>query len=119
MAKAPIALVCAALALAALAPEAIAQSSPVAAPPAGEVAAHTLNPSSDTTSVTVAPDRSATAMADPQSAAEFGSPSAVDTPSSAMPHPGAWPTIRQSAKRPSWLKKAPPNDGKDKVSPPH
>ena len=55
----------------------MAQSSPVAAPEPGEAPAN-LNSSSSTTMVTVAPDPSATAMADPQSAAEFGSPSAVE-----------------------------------------
>jgi hypothetical protein len=58
--------------------------------------------------VSVAPDRSATAMADPGSAAEFGSPSVTDSPSSPMPNPNAWPTIHRSAKRPDWVKKAPP-----------
>jgi hypothetical protein len=97
----------------------MAQSSPVAAPEPGEVPAN-LNSSSSTTSVTMAPDPSATSMADPQSAAEFGSPSAVDSPSSAMPNPNSWPAIKPSAKRPNWVKKAPPSekDRKD-VAPPH
>lgn len=97
----------------------IAQSSPVAAPEPGEAPAN-LNSSSSTTTVTVAPDPSATSMADPQSAAQFGSPSAVDSPSSAMPNPMSWPAIKPSAKRPNWVKKAPPSekDRKD-VPPPH
>jgi hypothetical protein len=62
--------------------------------------------------VSVAPDKSATAMADPGSAAEFGSPSVTDSPSSPMPNPNAWPPIRPSAKRPDWVKKAPPEPAK-------
>ena len=96
----------------------VAQSSPVAAPEPGEAPAN-LNSSSSTTMVTVAPDPSATAMADPQSAAEFGSPSAVDSPSSAMPNPSAWPAIKPSAKRPNWVKKAPPSEKDRTVPPPH
>ncbi|HEY5288949.1 MAG TPA: hypothetical protein VIJ59_02830 [Caulobacteraceae bacterium] len=89
----------------------LAQQSPVAAPPTGVPDANPIpGASSDTTTVTVQPDASATPMADPQSAAEFGSPSAVDSPSSAMPNAAAWPTIRPSAKRPSWVKKAPPSN---------
>lgn len=84
----------------------LAQSSPVAAPAPGETPQN-LNPASATTTVTVAPDPSATAMADPQSAAQFGSPSAVDSPSSPMPNPNGWPAIKPSAKRPPWVKKAP------------
>lgn len=97
----------------------LAQSSPVAAPPPGEPAAHNLNPSSPSTTVTVAPDPSATSMADPQSAAEFGSPSAVDSPSTAMPNPAAWPAIKPSAKRPNWVKKAPSAETGTKTQPPH
>jgi len=96
----------------------MAQSSPVAAPEPGEAPAN-LNSSSSTTMVTVAPDPSATAMADPQSAAEFGSPSAVDSPSSAMPNPNAWPAIKPSAKRPNWVKKAPPSEKDRTLPPPH
>jgi len=95
------------LGLAAIASVAMAQSSPVAAPPPGEPVAHNLNSPDSTTIVTVAPDPSATPMADPQSAAQFGSPSAVDSPSSPMPNPMAWPTPKPSAKRPPWVKKAP------------
>lgn len=96
----------------------MAQSSPVAAPGPGETPTN-LNSSSSTTTVTVAPDPSATSMADPQSAAEFGSPSAVDTPNSAMPNPNSWPAIKPSAKRPNWVKKAPPSDKDKNVPPPH
>jgi len=86
-----------------------AQQSPVSAPPANEPA---VNPipglSSEHTTVTIAPDPSATPMADPQSAAIYGSPSAVDSPGSPMPNTAAWPTPQPSAKRPKWLQKAPP-----------
>ncbi|HEV7156899.1 MAG TPA: hypothetical protein VGN38_00905 [Caulobacteraceae bacterium] len=95
------------LGLAVLASSAVAQSSPVASPPAGEPVAHNLNPPDSPTVVMVVPDPSATAMADPQSAAQFGSPSAVDSPSSPMPNPMAWPAVKPSAKRPPWVKKAP------------
>jgi hypothetical protein len=108
-----------AVASVAVGPSVMAQSSPVAAPPPGEPVAHNLNSSSPSTSVFVAPDPSATAMADPQSAAEFGSPSAVDTPGSPMPNPQSWPAIKPSAKRPNWVKKAPPSSVQKKVSPSH
>lgn len=97
---------------------ALAQSSPVAAPAPGETPQN-LNPSSATTTVTVAPDPAATAMADPQSAAQFGSPSAVDSPSSPMPNPKGWPAIKPSAKRPSWVKKAPATPAATQSTPPH
>jgi len=91
-----------------LAAPAMAQQSSVSAPPAGDSDSHPLpGVSTDTTSVTVVPDRSATPMADPQSAAEFGSPSAVDSPSSPMPNAASWPTPTPGAKRPKWLQKAP------------
>ncbi|HEY1449070.1 MAG TPA: proteophosphoglycan 5 [Caulobacteraceae bacterium] len=107
-----------ALVLVSLATSATAQKSPVAAPPPGQpAAAQNLNPGSSTT-VTVAPDPAATAMADPQSAAEFGSPSAVDSPSTAMPNPAAWPTPKPSAKRPNWVKKAPSTAADQKAPPP-
>ncbi|HEY1559302.1 MAG TPA: hypothetical protein VGF71_00265 [Caulobacteraceae bacterium] len=90
------------------APIAWAQQSPVATPPPGEPAANPIpDLSNDRTTVMVTPDPSATSMADPQSAAEYGSPSAVDSPSSPMPDPNGWPTPRPSAKRPKWVKKAP------------
>ena len=57
-------------------------------------------------SVSVVPDKSATAMADPGSAAEFGSPSATGSPG--QPMPMAVPPIERTAKRPAWVKKAPP-----------
>jgi hypothetical protein len=31
----------------------------------------------------------------------------VDSPSSPMPNPMAWPAVKPSAKRPPWVKKAP------------
>lgn len=90
------------------APIATAQQSPVSTPPPGEPAANPIpDLSNDRTTVMVAPDPSATSMADPQSAAEYGSPTAVDSPSSPMPDPNGWPTPRPSAKRPKWVKKAP------------
>jgi hypothetical protein len=69
--------------------------------------------------VMVTPDPSATSMADPQSAREYGSPSAVDSPSSPMPDPNGWPTPRKSAKRPKWVQKAPAKDQTSPASPPH
>ena len=69
--------------------------------------------------VTVEPDKAATAMADPGSAAEFGSPSATESPSSPMPNPAAWPPIHASAKRPNWVKKAPPATATPPQPPPH
>ncbi|HEY2483205.1 MAG TPA: hypothetical protein VGI30_13565 [Caulobacteraceae bacterium] len=96
----------------------LAQSSPVAAPAPGETPQN-LNPSSATTTVTVAPDPAATSMADPQSAAQFGSPSAVDSPSSPMPNPNGWPPIKPSAKRPSWVKKAPASSAPTQTTTPH
>jgi hypothetical protein len=87
---------------------AFAQKSPVAAPAPGEPAANPIpSLSSDRTTVLVTPDPSATSMADPQSAAEYGSPSAVDSPSSPMPDPAGWPTPKPSGKRPKWVQKAP------------
>ncbi|MGH7025622.1 MAG: hypothetical protein ACREEB_18830 [Caulobacteraceae bacterium] len=101
--------VCLALALAMSCSAALAQQSPVSAPPAGEPDANPIPPlSSPNTTVTVQPDKSATPMADPQSAAIYGSPSAVETPSSPMPNPNAWPTPTGGMKRPNWVKKAPP-----------
>ena len=86
-----------------------AQQSPVSAPPANEPAVNPIpSLSTEHTTVTIAPDPSATSMADPQSAAMFGSPSAVGSPSSPMPNPSAWPTPQASARRPKWLQKAPP-----------
>jgi len=100
-----------------LAAPAMAQQSSVSAPPAGEPESHPLpGVSTDTMSVTVVPDRSATPMADPQSAAEFGSPSAVDSPGSPMPNAAGWPTPTPSAKRPKWLQTAP--DAKPQTPPP-
>lgn len=104
--------------LAAIASMAMAQSSPVAAPPAGEPVAHNLNSPDSTTVLTVAPDPSATPMADPQSAAQFGSPSAVDSPSSPMPNPTAFPPVKRSAKRPPWVQKAPAGPQPAKPAPP-
>jgi hypothetical protein len=106
------------------APAAFAQSSPIAAPPEGQPEGQPSSTpipgaSSDTTTVTIAPDPSATAMADPQSAAQFGSPSAVDSPSSPMPFPAGWPAIKPSAKRPNWVKKAPPTNPPANAQPPH
>ncbi|HEY1414835.1 MAG TPA: hypothetical protein VGF42_02995 [Caulobacteraceae bacterium] len=90
------------------APLAWAQKSPVATPPPGEPAANPIpSLSNDRTTVMVTPDPSATSMADPQSAAEHGSPTAVDSPSSPMPNPNGWPTPKPNAKRPKWVKKAP------------
>lgn len=106
-------------ALGLLANSAMAQQSPVASPPTGQPDSHAIpGASSDRTTVTVAPDPAATPMADPQSTAEFGSPSAVESPSSPMPNPSSWPAIRPSAKRPAWVKKAPPKAQPGKVSPP-
>jgi len=100
-----------ALAATLAAPAALAQLSPVAAPPTGEPASNPIpSLSSPNTTVTIAPDPSATPMADPQSAAEYGSPSAVESPSSPMPNSASWPAIQPSAKRPAWVKKAPPAD---------
>ena len=88
-----------------------AQESPVSTPPPGEPAANPIpSLSSDRTTVMITPDPSATSMADPQSAAEYGSPTAVDSPSSPMPDPAGWPTPKPSAKRPKWVKKAPANE---------
>jgi hypothetical protein len=83
-----------------------AQQSAISAPPPNEPAAHPIpDLSSEHTTVTIAPDPSATPMADPQSAAIYGSPTAVE-PGSPMPNTAAWPTPQPSARRPSWLKKA-------------
>jgi hypothetical protein len=86
-----------------------AQQSPASPPPQyNEPEVHPIpGLSSEHTTVTIAPDPSATPMADPQSAAEYGSPSAVESPGSPMPNTSAWPTPQASAKRPKWLKKAP------------
>lgn len=97
-----------------------AQKSPVAAPDPGEPAANPIpDLSTDRTTVLITPDPSATSMADPQSAAEFGSPSAVDSPSSPMPDPNGWPTPKPSAKRPKWVQKAPAKNAEAQPPPPH
>jgi hypothetical protein len=57
--------------------------------------------------VSVAPDPAATSMSDPGSAAEYGSPSVTDSPSSPMAFQAGWPPIRQTPKRPKWVKTAP------------
>lgn len=101
------------------APGAWAQQGPSAAPPPDESAPNPIpDLSTDRTTVFVTPDPSATAMADPQSAAEYGSPSAVDSPSSPMPDPAGWPTPKPSAKRPKWVQKAPAS-GAAPPPPPH
>jgi hypothetical protein len=43
----------------------------------------------------------------------------VDSPSTAMPNPAAWPAIKPSAKRPNWVKKAPSAETGTKTQPPH
>ena len=102
------------------APIAWAQQSPVSTPPPGEPAANPIpDLSNDRTTVMVAPDPTATSMADPQSAAEYGSPTAVDSPSTAMPDPNGWPTPRPSAKRPKWVKKAPASEAPPPEPNPH
>lgn len=106
--------------LALTAPAAWAQKSPVAAPPPGEPAANAIpDLSTDRTTVMITPDPSATSMADPQSAAEYGSPTAVDSPSSPMPDPAGWPTPKPSAKRPKWVQKAPAREPSPPPTPPH
>lgn len=87
-----------------------AQQSSGSTPPAySEPEVHPIpGLSSERTTVTINPDPSATPMADPQSAAIYGSPSAVESPGSPMPNASAWPTPQPSAKRPKWLPKAPP-----------
>jgi hypothetical protein len=42
----------------------------------------------------------------------------TDSPSSPMPNPNSWPAIKPSAKRPNWVKKAPPEPAKT-PPPPH
>ena len=85
-----------------------AQQSAISAPPPNEPAAHPIpSLSTDRNTVLITPDPSATSMADPQSAAMFGSPTAVE-PGSPMPNALGWPTPQPSARRPKWLQKAPP-----------
>lgn len=98
-----------------------AQTSPPARP-TSQKAVKTPTPPDEPSagySVTVEPDKSATAMADPGSAAEYGSPSVTDSPSSPMPNPASWPPMHPSAKRPPWVKKAPPATAKPSEPPPH
>ena len=92
------------------------------AQPSGQKTVKNPTPSDEPSagySVSVEPDKSATAMADPGSAAEFGSPSVTDSPSSPMPNPASWPAMHPSAKRPNWVKKAPPATAKPTQPPPH
>ena len=97
------------LAVMAVAPMAVAQSNPPTKP-STQTQAKPPVPGEEPSAgynVNVAPDPSATAMADPGTAAEFGSPSVTDSPSSPMPFAASWPPIKPGEKRPSWVKKAP------------
>jgi hypothetical protein len=86
-----------------------AQTNPDSGKPTSHKAVKSPTPSDEPSAgyaVSVEPDKSATAMADPGSAAEFGSPSATGSPS--LPMPMTVPPIQRTAKRPGWVKKAPP-----------
>jgi hypothetical protein len=96
-----------------------AQQSAITAPPPNEPEAHPIpSLSSEKNTVMITPDPSATSMADPQSAAIYGSPTAVE-PGSPMPNAMAWPTPQPSAKRPKWLQKAPPPPPAQSPTQPH